>query len=732
MILHDKIVQKIKDHHKKLDAEGKLLSKAQLDKHYETFRKRFGPDKLKDLDGETLLETIHDHGNKDSLVYWLEFKNDDEFPARFGSIAGGSALKFGIYRRKKTGVWTTGSPQNQREISTEEAIHLARMHRDQLITGAELLGSLPENGADEDYLKLQLEMDKSAPSISNSAWGHKYLSLLYPEKLDDYHVPDYQRFHLIKMLQMPPEGNGRYICAGRYVSIAHELGIPMNSLTSILNSFNKSPHRYWRIGTTKGLKGSSEWKNMRDGGYIAVGGDDLGDLSHISNDKEGKAKIQEKMETYYPGSSGVPTKRTNQVFNFIFGINDGDLILACSGMKVLGVGKITGGYFFEEGLTFVHRRPVKWLSLEPWNLPEKEGIMSILHEIRRYPNLIEVETHITNPTPPPGVHHLIDRIQSILKRKGQMILYGPPGTGKTYWAEKAAFELAAQSNFQRGFDELSDHQKNSITGNVESFGAVRTCCFHPAYGYEDFIEGYRPEQADDQMIFTLRSGVFKKLCKDAQDDPETSFYLVVDEINRGDIPRILGELMTILEKDKRGKSITLPTSGEQFKVPSNVYIIGTMNTADRSIALLDAALRRRFGFIELMPDMSVLGEATVRGIRLGRWLEALNQRICENVGRDARNLQIGHSYLLRDDGTPITDFSEFARALHEDIIPLLEEYCYEDYNTLEKILGAGIVDVNDQKIRHELFKPSGQDELHQAIELISFDASRSVGGDADE
>jgi len=323
----------------------------------------------------------------------------------------------------------------------------------------------------------------------------------------------------------------------------------------------------------------------------------------------------------------------------------------------------------------------------------------------------------------PSAHSPIDRIQSILERKGQVILYGPPGTGKTYWAEKAASELAAQSNFNMGFYQLSDGQKLSIIGDGKSFGTVRTCCFHPAYGYEDFIEGYRPEQADDQMIFSLRDGVLKKLCNDAQDKPDTSFYLIIDEINRGDIPRIFGELMTILEKDKRGKFIVLPTSCEQFNVPSNVYIIGTMNTADRSIALLDAALRRRFGFIELMPDMSVLGETTVKGICLGRWLEALNQRICGNVGMDARNLQIGHSYLLKDDGTPITDFSEFARALHEDIIPLLEEYCYEDYNTLEKILGSEIVNANDQNICHELFKPAGQNELLQAVGLISLDVS---------
>jgi len=322
----------------------------------------------------------------------------------------------------------------------------------------------------------------------------------------------------------------------------------------------------------------------------------------------------------------------------------------------------------------------------------------------------------------PGVHNLIDRIQSILERKGQVIFYGPPGTGKTYWAEKAASELSAQSNFQKGFDQLSAHQKFSITGDGESFGTSRTCCFHPAYGYEDFIEGFRPEQADNQMIFTLRNGVFKKLCKDALDEPETSFYLIIDEINRGDIPRIFGELMTIIEKDKRGKSITLPTSGEPFEVPINVYVIGTMNTADRSIALLDTALRRRFGFIEVMPDVSVLEDSTINGIHLGEWLQALNRRICENIGRDARNLQVGHSYLM-ENSKPISSLLSFSRVVQDEIIPLLEEYCYEDYSTLEKILGGELVDVQRQIIKHEIFEGSVDDEFVRAMSNISKDGS---------
>ena len=717
MTLNDKILKKIKEHKKELDVKGDLPSNTHLAKYYENFRKRFGPERLRDLDGEALLETIHDHGNRDSLVYWLEFKNDDEFPAIFGSIAGGSALKFGIYRRKETGAWTTGNPQNQRELPIEDAIRIARMHRDQLLKGAELLDKLPINATDLDYLNLQHDMDDLAPAISNLSWGHKYLSLLYPEKLDDYHSPDYQRFHLIKLLQIPPQEDGRYVCAGRYVSIARELGISLNNLTATLNSLNGSPYQYWRIGTTRGLSGDSEWKYMREGGYIAIGWNELGDISYISNDKAGKEKIREKITAYYPDSPGTASKQANQVFNFIFGIKDGDLVLACSGMKVLGVGKVAGGYVFKEGPNFSHCRPVEWLSLDPWDLPEKEGLMSTLAKLKIHANLAEAEGHILDISTlktHQQLNGLLGRIQSALERKGQIILYGPPGTGKTYWAERATYELAALYNFGKGFDELSDEHRKQVLGNDKFPGIIRICSFHPAYGYEDFLEGYKPEVIDGQMIFNLRDGIFKKLCEDAQKNPDHRFFLIIDEINRGDIPRIFGELITILEKNKRGKPVTLPLSKAQFQVPDNIYIIGTMNTADRSIALLDTALRRRFGFIEIMPDSSILGRSSVKGIPLGPWLDAINRQICDNIGRDARNLQIGHSYLL-EKGLPISDFSILSRVIQEDIIPLLEEYCYEDYSALEKILGKGLVDVGNQRIKHELFEESRRDDLIQAL-----------------
>ena len=251
-------------------------------------------------------------------------------------------------------------------------------------------------------------------------------------------------------------------------------------------------------------------------------------------------------------------------------------------------------------------------------------------------------------------------------------------------------------------------------GGAKSHGLVRMCCFHPAYGYEDFIEGYRPELHEGRMSFTLRDGIFKEVCRDAEAQPERQFYLIIDEINRGDIPRIFGELLTIIEKDKRGKTVVLPLSRSAFRVPPNVFLIGTMNTADRSIALLDTALRRRFGFIELMPDVSLLDQASVSEIPLGPWLEALNRRICEHVGRDARNLQIGHSFLM-EGGKPVKDATRFFQVVRDEIIPLLEEYCYEDYDALHAILGEGLVDLTNRAIRHDLFEEPIRQELVQAL-----------------
>lgn len=230
-------------------------------------------------------------------------------------------------------------------------------------------------------------------------------------------------------------------------------------------------------------------------------------------------------------------------------------------------------------------------------------------------------------------------------------------------------------------------------------GSLTLITFHASYSYEDFVEGYRPTDSGSQTLqLRLEDGLFKKVCQQAMLQPNKQFLMLIDEINRANIAKVFGELITLLEKDKRGVLVRLPQSRDNFSIPPNVYILGTMNTADRSIKLLDAALRRRFAFVELMPDSEQLQGAKVQELWLDDFLNVLNGRISEREGREK---QIGHSFLMRN-GQPITDPEEFAEVFRQDILPLLQEYCYDNYADLQYFLGDRIVDNASQRLNDDL------------------------------
>ena len=511
-MLESQLAQNLQERYQQLLNAGLLLSREQLAHYYATFRSHFDPERLRSLDGEALLNTMHDHSNRESLVYWLEFKDDEEFPARsFGGIGGGSALKFGIYRRKETGAWMTGSPTKQVELTTDDAVQVARRHREQLLRGVDLLTALPPHADEAAYQQLQLALEREVPDVSGTAWGHKYFSLLFPDKLDDYHVENLQRFHLLKLLQLPPEGQGRYLCAGRYVAIAAELDLPLNHVTTLLNTRNGRLHRYWRILVNYQEKGwQKRWEPMLQDGYVALGWGKLGDLAAIARNQEDKNRLTALMRAEYGEKGGW----AQEVFNFVAIIEPGDLVLAFEKNTVLGIGRITGSYnYVSTDAQSPHRRAVEWLTAERWDLPEPESSARTVRELRLPANLIAAErcllrASIPTPHPRPGSLHLTGlpgRIQAILERKGQVILYGPPGTGKTYWARRAALDLAALGAFDQPFAQLSTAQQAEIAGDETHAGLVRTCTFHPAYGYEDFIEGYRPQDTAGQLTFSLQA-----------------------------------------------------------------------------------------------------------------------------------------------------------------------------------------------------------------------------------
>jgi 5-methylcytosine-specific restriction protein B len=252
------------------------------------------------------------------------------------------------------------------------------------------------------------------------------------------------------------------------------------------------------------------------------------------------------------------------------------------------------------------------------------------------------------------------------------------------------------------FSLLAERDPNLLSHvqtDHSSVSQLTLVTFHPSYSYEDFVEGFRPVNSVSHTLqLRLEDGIFKKICQQALLEPKKTFLILIDEINRAHVAKVFGELITLLEKDKRGLPVRLSQSRDNFLIPPNVYLLGTMNTADRSIKLLDAALRRRFAFVELMPRSEELQGIKIQGLNLDDLLDVLNSRISQREGREK---QIGHSFFMRN-GQAISDPEEFAEIFRQDILPLLQEYCYDNYADLQYFLGERIVDKAAQRLNEEL------------------------------
>jgi MoxR-like ATPase len=437
-VLDPIITQKIESAIDKLKAEGNWFTPEQLASFFENFRAKFGPDVLAGLEGTALLYALHGSGStrefkKDSLAYWLEYKDDDAFPHNFGIISGGSAYKFGLHI-DKTGEWRTGSSQKPRVVSEQEAVQIAQEQRNQFLRGCRLLDELPSNGSNEDYRELQKNLVESAPDICETAWGHKYFSLLYPDKLEDFHVEHYQRFSLIKLLQVPPEGHGRYLSAGRYVAIANELGLPINRLTTALCELGCTPYHYWRIGTTVGETKESNWNLMRDGSYVSIGWR-IGDLTSVAEGRQSKDFIKKLLkDQYYPDKPRVAATKSTEIHQFVSTISTGDLVIASEGERALGIGRVIGPYAYHQELDFPHCRPVEWLNLDEWKIPVSKGLLrSAVREVHDANNLVEIEKHVIGPPPPPDGETLYWVEKTLVKNKSDR-LSGDYAVGKALFS----------------------------------------------------------------------------------------------------------------------------------------------------------------------------------------------------------------------------------------------------------------------------------------------------------
>ncbi|HEX6100672.1 MAG TPA: AAA family ATPase [Thermoanaerobaculia bacterium] len=436
----------------------------------------------------------------------------------------------------------------------------------------------------------------------------------------------------------------------------------------------KTEAEYWKISPGEEGRLWNDWREQR---IATIGWNALGDLTGVT--REEFETIRNELALQNPEY----TKHgTEQVWRFARGIAEGDYLVANRGFtEVVGIGRVTGPYAFDATAKHGHRIPVDWFDTTVRRV-DKQGWRKTLIPLSQqdFDAIRNMAGDIPGPSPEPAenvdagepaavpgpvsrapMYTLDDLARETgvaretaamwvraIQRKKQAIFYGPPGTGKTFLAERLARYL--------------------VGGGT---GFMETLQFHPAYSYEDFMEGMRPQNSAGGLSYPVVPGRFRSFCERASG--RDTCVLVIDEINRANLARVFGELMYLLEY--RDQSVPL-ASGTQFSIPENVRIIGTMNTADRSIALVDHALRRRFAFLPLHPDYDVLTryhESSPLAMKVVSLLEEINRSI------DA-HYRIGISFFL------VKNLEQhLADIWRMEIEPYLEEYFFDDGDRCKEI-----------------------------------------------
>lgn len=447
---------------------------------------------------------------------------------------------------------------------------------------------------------------------------------------------------------------------------------PMKKLKEDVLGGSEDKPQYWLYSAGSMSK---HWEEFKEDGIMALHLQGLGDVRTFEN----QASITKKMIEL----TGVEASHKNRVlaaWQFCHEMKIGDIVYVKRGKNnLIGRGIVSSDYRYDENNAagFNHVRDVNWTHEGLWdhsgtvvakaltNITRYTGYSESLEELIVGSDEIEIneEENVSyvKYTKEDFLNEVYlseaeyDTLRQLLKVKKNLILQGAPGVGKTFLAKRLAYSIMEEKDYNR----------------------VLMVQFHQSYSYEDFIMGFRP----DKEGFTIKEGVFYNFCKKAGEDLENPYFFIIDEINRGNLSKIFGELFMLLENDKRGVKLGLLYRDEEFSIPKNVHIIGMMNTADRSLAMMDYALRRRFSFFEIKPGFKSNGftqyKDQLSDSKFNRMLE-----VVENLNNDiaiddalGSGFMVGHSYfcnLEKDKEYSLSHIIEY------EVIPLLKEYWFDE------------------------------------------------------
>lgn len=452
-----------------------------------------------------------------------------------------------------------------------------------------------------------------------------------------------------------------------FPGLSHYAWIFSNGDSSSPDSAPEESRRYWLYAPGHN---ADHWEEFYKLGIMAIGWDEIGDLGAYSSQKE----IQEAMKETYGGSKSY-VGSAHITWQFANDMKEGDVVYVKKGVSgLLGRGEVTGEseYFYDESRTeYKNVRKIKWTHKVMWKLHAKAASKT-LTDITPYAYFVNPikERFGDDPVVPSSIVYTSEdflnevymspedyqRLADVLKAKKNVVLQGAPGVGKTFAAKRLAYSIMGEKDEER----------------------VAMVQFHQSYSYEDFIMGFRPTENG----FKLNRGVFYEFCKKAEEDPDNGYFFIIDEINRGNMSKIFGELFMLIERDKRGVELRMLYSNEKFSVPRNVYIIGMMNTADRSLAMLDFALRRRFAFFELKPGFDTEGFGEYQKRLASKKFDALIgvvKKLNETIESDdslGKGFCIGHSFFCGLTSESVD--ARLANIVDYELIPLLQEYWYDE------------------------------------------------------